>query len=236
MPGNVKIEGRGNLSSLQNWREISGNLALKGNIENSRAINDWLKEKINIPSPLTLTLNAEAEKGIVRPDFRLCENRGCLLLSGEYNFPEEKYDLQLRADTFSLASFLPSDSLGILTAEAQLKGQGLQWSRAQAQLTLDIRQLAYKHHLYTVITLAALLAEARLEASLKSVDPDLLLALDMQADSVARQYLLHLTGNVEKADLKALNLTSQEMTLTAGIKINASAIPLENYTDRKSVV
>lgn len=230
MPGNVKIEGRGNLSSLQNWREISGNLALKGNIENSRAINDWLKEKINIPSPLTLTLNAEAEKGIVRPDFRLCENRGCLLLSGEYNFPEEKYDLQLRADTFSLASFLPSDSLGILTAEAQLKGQGLQWSRAQAQLTLDIRQLAYKHHLYTGITLAALLAEARLEASLKSVDPDLLLALDMQADSIARQYLLHLTGNVEKADLKALNLTSQEMTLTAGIKINASAIPLENYT------
>ncbi len=222
MPGNFKIEGQGKIASLQNWREISGHLALNGETENTGALN--------LPSRLTLTLNAEAEKGLLRPTLRLCEKRGCLLLTGEYSLPEEKYDLQLRADTFSLASFLPSDSLGILTAEARIKGQGLQPPHVHAQLTLDISRLEYKRHLYTGISLAALLSESRLEANLKTADPDLLLALDLQADSADRQYLLHLTGNVEKADLKALNLTAQEMTLTTGIKINAFVWPHENYS------
>lgn len=229
MPGSFKIEGKGTAASLQNWRELSGRLRLKGDIENSRAIDGWLKSKIGLPSRLTLTLNAEAEKGVVRPDLRICEDRGCVRLSGEYSLPEEKYDLHLRADTFSLASFMPSDSVGILTAEVQVQGQGLQWPRAWARLSLDILQLDYRHHLYTGISLAALLAETRIEAALRSTDPDLLLALDMQADSVDRQYRLRLTGNVEKADLKALNLTSQAMTVTTGIKINASAVPLESY-------
>ncbi len=194
MPGNFKIEGQGKIASLQNWREISGHLALKGETENTGALN--------LPSRLTLTLNAEAEKGLLRPTFRLCEKRGCLLLTGEYSLPEEKYDLQLRADTFSLASFLPSDSLGILTAEARIKGQGLQPPHAHAQLTLDISQLEYKRHLYTGISLAALLSESRLEVNLKTADPDLLLALDLQVDSADRQYLLHLTGNVERPTSK----------------------------------
>lgn len=222
MPGNFTIEGQGEIASLQNWREISGHLALKGKTENSGALN--------LPSPLTFTLNAEAEKGILKPTLRLCEKRGCLLLTGEYSLPEEKYDLQLRADTFSLKTLFPSDSLGILTAEARIKGQGLQPPHAHAQLTLDISRLEYKRHFYTGISLAALLSESRIEAALRSTDPDLLLALDLQADSTDRQYLLHLTGNVEKADLKALDLTSQEMTLTTGIKINASASLHKNYS------
>lgn len=229
MPGNFRIEGQGTATSLRNWRALSGKIAIQGEIENSQTINLWLKDKISLPSPLRLTLQAEAEKGIIKPDFRLCQKKGCVRLSGVYNLPEEKYLLHFNADTFSLAAFLPSASLGNLTATAEIEGQGIKWPRANARLTLDIRALDYKRHVYTGVGLTALLEKTRLDAALKSADPALLLDFGIQADSIDNQYLLQVTGKVEKADLKALHWVSQEWKIATEVEINALATPLQNY-------
>ncbi|MDE5638563.1 MAG: hypothetical protein K2I47_02010, partial [Odoribacter sp.] len=229
MPGNFRIEGQGTATSLRNWRALSGKIAIQGEIENSQTINLWLKDKISLPSPLSLTLQAEAEKGVIKPDFRLCQKKGCVRLSGVYNLPEEKYLLHFNADTFSLAAFLPSGSLGNLTATAEIEGQGIQWPRVNARLTLDIRALDYKRHVYTGVGLTALLEKTRLDAALKSADPALLLDFGVQADSIDNQYLLQVTGKVEKADLKALHWVSQEWKIATEVEINALATPLQNY-------
>lgn len=230
MPGSFRLEGKGEMSALQNKSALTGNFSLSGDIQNSEWANSFLNGKMILPSGLNFTMNAEARNGKVMPEFRLCQDAGCISVSGDYSLTEEKYNLHLRADTFSLASFLPADSLGILTAEVDVKGQGLQLSRANAQLTAEIQALEYRRHLYTGISLAAVCAEGRIDAELKSTaDPDLLFDLKMQADSPARQYLFRLAGRVEKADLKALKLASEELGISLDMDINAALGPLENY-------
>lgn len=229
MPGNFRLEGKGEVNSLQNITALTGKLSLQGKLESAGWADELLKDKMALPSGLAFTLNAEADKGKIRPDIRLSQGDGSIRITGVYHLPDTRYDLQLKADTFPLASFLPSDSLGFITAGIELKGHGLQLSQANAQLTADIQALEYKRHVYRDIRFAAGVANARLTADLKSMDPDLLFDMKVQADSIARRYFFRLAGRVEKANLKALHWAAEELEISLNADINASIGPSENY-------
>lgn len=229
MPGNFRIEASGEVSSLQNLKAVSGNIALKGSVADASFAESLLKGKFALPPDLNFTLNAQAERGWIRPEFHLCEEGGCLSVGGEYGLPIQKYDLRLKADSFPLAAFFPGDSIGRLTAEVNVKGQGIQLGKMQAHLTADIAAAEFRHHLYTGIRFGAIIADAHLDAELKSSDPDLLLDLKLEADSVDRQYNFRLTGGVERADLKALHLMADQLGVSLNMDVQASIGPGENY-------
>lgn len=229
MPGSFRIEGRGSVASWQDRQTLSGSMEIKGELEASQLVNLWLKEGIDFLAPLNFALHVEAGNGVIRPDLRLSQGEGFIGLSGVYGWSEESYSLRVRADRFSLEPFFPSGSWGLLTAETEIKGRGRQSPVANAQLMLDVQALGYNGHVYTGIGATVGVVGPHLKSVLKSTDPALRLDLEIQADSVDHQYLCRVKGKVENANLKALNLLSQEWRISMEAEINASASPHDNY-------
>lgn len=229
MPGTFRLEGQGEMGSLQDWKALTGNFSLRGQIDRSPWITGLLPEKMTLPPRMKIALDVKADGGIITPVLRIGQKNGYIRATGSYSLPEEKYGLHLRADTFPLADFLPADSLGILTATADIEGRGLSWTQADAHGVIDIQALEYRRHLYSDIKLAGKMAEAHIEADLLSRDPALLFGFNLRADSTDRRYTFHLTGNVEKADLRELNLSPERLTVSFRTDIGGAVIPDEYY-------
>lgn len=229
MPGNFLVKGEGKFTSLQKLSAVSGSLNLQGDFTDLSFLVPMLKGKIQIPPHISLALDLNARNGHLFPNLRLCEGGGCVSLTGEYGISSESYDLKVKADSFRLMHFLPADSLGMLTAEVDVKGKGWKYGKATAHLTADLQSFEYKRHFYQDIRLAAGLEGRRLTGVLKSGDPDLLADLRFEVDSVDNRYTAELKGRLEKADFKSLHLTPEEFGLSLSLDVKASVEKWQDY-------
>lgn len=229
MPGYFRLAVNGQLASFQNLKAVSGNLNLEGDFQDMSFTRTWLKGNFNLPDRLHLLAQVRAEKGNLFPRIKLCREEGCVTLSGNYDLPAVAYDLQLKAEHFNAGAFLPADSLGRVTAEASLNGQGYRLGKADARLTLEVDSLEFRRHTYRDIRLAADVKKARIDGLLKSGDPDLLLDVHFKADSVGKRYVAELDGKIENAALKALHLMQDDFTVALGFEIKGAMEAKDEY-------
>lgn len=229
MPGNFRLSAEGNIRSFRRPKELSGQIEVKGNFQDINFLQAWLGKKVHIPAPLELSLEVAALRGNIRPRLRLCDKDGCLFLTGHYDIPTVVYDLEVRADRFDFGAFLPSDSLGFLTAEARIDGRGYRWGETDARLLLDIGSLGFKRHSYRNIRMAAEITGEKVNGLIRSRDPDLLLDMRFTADSVGQRYAVGLSGKVDKAALGELHLQPGKLDVALDFDIKGTMSRQEEY-------
>lgn len=227
--GCFDLQAKGQFTSIQNIRDVSGDLVLKGNLENVAFVKNLVEGNFEIPSHIQLDLEVSASKGELYPHAELCRNNGCLTIAGYYSVPAAAYDLHIQADSFDIAPFLPADSLGTVTADIRLAGKGIDLKKAESRLAVEIGNLEYKRHNYREIRLNADINQMKLNGELKSEDPDLTLQLTFQADSLDKRYVLGVEGEIGNANLKELNFSREDLSLAMGVKINAAVEKTDNY-------
>lgn len=221
MPGNFDLSGTGELASFRNLNNLAGVLNLEGNIQDVSFLNEKNK-RFRIPDQMRLSLAARAEAGVLHPRLELCRGAGCVTVDGSYDIKNEGYDIRLASDRFDIGRFLPADSLGILTTDIKLTGHGYRFGKANARLTLDLRELVYKRHSYRDILLATDVQGSRINGLLKSGDPALLSEIAFKADSIGKRYAVDVNGKVEKVALQELHLVAEEFSVGMNFDIKAS--------------
>ena len=222
MRGNFHLSGQGELSSWKDMRNVSGQVKLDGNLTDLSFLDDYLGSSLRLPEGLQLALHLEAREGHLYPRLSICREGGCLTAAGSYAMDSQAYQVELKTDRFELGAFFPSDSLGILTADVQVNGRGYDFGRAQARLQAGVEQLVYRRHAYEGIRLEADVKGMQLAGKISSADTSLLLNVSFQADSIGKRYVAELEGEVKKADLKALQLSSADLSVALGIEVKLS--------------
>lgn len=223
LPGAFKITGKGRVQAYQDIKRTFGNIALKGDLENMTFVNSFLKGKVNIPKDISFACSLNADKGVWTPDLKIRQGQGTLSVTGKYAVADKSYQANVEFDRFRLDRFLPADSLGILTATIGLKGNGLAWGSIEAGLAANIKQFAYRRHDYEGISLTAALHKKALKGKIVSEDKAALLHLEIEADSVDREYQAKVNGTVKMLDLYALNLSATEFATSFDLHIKGAS-------------
>lgn len=229
MAGFFDLQGKGQFSSIRDLQNISGNFVLKGELKDIAFVKHVTGGNFEIPPDIQLDMEVSALRGELSPHIEICRNVGCLVVAGNYSIPALTYDLHLQADRFDIAPFLPADSLGILTADIRLVGKGIELKEAESRLSVEIGQLTYKRHAYRDIQLIAGVDRMKWKGELKSEDPDLILQLAFQADSLDKRYVLGLEGEVGMVNLKELNMFQDDFSLSMKVKADAAIEKEDSY-------
>lgn len=231
MPGHLKMNAKGSLSSFRNFKTASGDIYLQGVFPDITFLNAMLKgNRVNVPRNMTFSGNFRAVKGMMDVSGRLCQEKGCLVLNANYNIPAKIYNASLELDAFPLNRFLPADSLGKASVDIRLAGRDFSWRKAEVEVKTEIREFEYKRHPYRDIRLDASLSHTRFIGELKSLDPDANIELTFNGDSIGDQYQTRIKGKIRNIDLKKLNLMQLPLALGVGVDILAAESKDNVYT------
>lgn len=223
LPGAFNITGEGKLSAYKDMKRTSGNIALKGDLNDMAFVNSFLKGKVNIPKDIHFTCVLNADKGVWSPDLKLRQGQGTLSVSGQYGIADKSYRANVAFDRFRFDRFFPADSLGALTATIQLAGRGMSWGKTEVDLAVNIKQFVYKRHGYEGISLTAALHKSSLKGKLVSEDKAALVNLEIKADSVDGRYQAEVDGTAGMLDLYALNLSASEFATSFDLHVKAAS-------------
>lgn len=230
MPGNLDVTANGKLSSFRDLKKLSGDFKIQGTFPDITFLNDFLQAGgLNVPRNLSFTADLKALQGVMDFSGRLCQRNGCLLIEANYNMPAEIYNATLTLNDFPLNRFLPADSLGEVSADLRLAGRGLDWRKAEAEVTAGIRAFEYKRHSYENIRMEAAIRQTRLKGKLVSADSAAKFDLTFGADSVENRYEAELKGKIGNVDLKELNLMPNRLAVGLGIDLRASQGENDTY-------
>lgn len=230
MRGHFDVKAAGNLSSWQNLKTVSGNFNLQGTFPDITFLNDWLKNsRVKVPRNMTFSGDFKAIRGIMDASVRFCQGKGCVTLEANYNKSGEIYNTLLELNKFSIHNFLPSDSLGTVSAALRMAGRHFSWERAESEIVAEIHELEYKRHLYRDIRLDASLLRTHLKGELKCPAPDSRFGLSFNCDSVGDQYQALVKGKIGNVDLEALHLMSSPLAVELGFDIRAQMGKNELY-------
>lgn len=230
MPEHFKITGSGSISGFQDLSNMKGSFVLRGELPNASFLNYFLPDVgVEIPIGMDFFAKVEARKGNMQGTLRLCCQEGCLSLDGGYHFEKEMYDGEMVLNHFPLYRFLPTDSLGLVTASIRLTGRSFDWSKAKAEAYAWIRACDYKRHTYEKIALSVFLDKTRLRGSLMSQDKSAPLGLIFKGDSILDEYKVSLSGKLGVIDLYQLHFLEEPFAIGTGIKLDASVGRNDKY-------
>lgn len=230
MPGYFNLDGNGKMTSWQDLQKLTGTFDLTGKLDNIGFANVFLKEAgVHLPRNIQFATHLNAAAGALAAVLKLTHAGGMLDVDAAYRIAEEKYDLDLRLADFPLDHFLDVDSIGRLTAAVRLDGRRMTWQQAEVKAAVDIEHFLFRKHDYRDIALEASLENTRIRGTLTSQDPDALLALVFQGDSVGHNYVATLNGRIGEINLQALDFMPEVFRARMDVDIEASMGPAATY-------
>lgn len=96
------------------------------------------KQKIHIP-PTRFTGNARLSPEMIRSKAQIESGDGLITLLARLNTKKEQYDGRILIDRFPLSSFLPHDSLGVLSASTRFSGEKYNPMDSSMYATVDLK-------------------------------------------------------------------------------------------------
>ena len=178
-----------------------------------------------VPDSMNLDARVSLAGNDCTASLDLQEQQGTLSLTAGYNLSDERYRLDLRADSLQLNHFLPKDSLYQLSARLSAQGQGLDFAspHTTAQVDFALGGLHYGRWHLSGIALEAALKRAWASVRLNS-NNDLLRMQLAGGLHVDRPYMDgRLSLNLDDADLHALGLIPAPLEHPLAVRLAAEA-------------
>ena len=210
MPGHIDFRADGQVANLLDTDHLGGNLRLNGTFTNLGFIRpmlpDSLRNRLGFPARMTLGGSVAVNGNTYAPDIRLSADSGALALKGQLNLSREVYDANLTVTDFPLYTFLPQDSLGLVSLNLTAKGNGFDPRKEGAAADVDflLGRFDFKEYTYHDITLNAALADHQLEGRLASGTDAAKFGFDLTGELSPEIYAARLTGKVDTLDLQRM--------------------------------
>ena len=146
IPTVMHAEATGTLANIMDMERMKANLQLKadGYDLSKLSMVKSLAPDIRLPKGLKLQGDIATNDGKAVADLSLRDGGGLARVKGSYNLVSSAVDAKLSLRQFNLRHFMPADSLGLLTADAQLRADG-SWKRMEAEVQLHSMQYGHWH-------------------------------------------------------------------------------------------
>ncbi len=212
MAGVFAVKGGGTARNITDPKTLELDATITGRLINARPLASMLPKGVNLP-PLTLKGRARARGNNYAASLTATTGAGRLALNGTLAGTAPRYGIDLRADSFPVAAFMPD--LGIGAVSGTVKANGAYFNPlkrgAAIDAQVDLRSLENRGRHIGHITLDARLADGNIAARLDSRASDADLSLDLTGRLEPKTVSWNLAGNVRELDLRALGLTDSVM-------------------------
>lgn len=158
-------------------------------------------------------------------------NLGTLVTDLNMKFPrngEPVYVGKLSTGGFQLGSFINSPKLGVVAFNGTVKGTSFDWKKLDMKIDGVVHRIQYDNYTYQNITVKGNLARRLFAGDFVIRDPNADLQLHGTVDLTGRKPLFNVTADIRNANLKALQLTTQDIQLRGLFDLNLEASTLSD--------
>lgn len=223
--GNTKVSVSGKIKGLPNYEKAFFDLDIKNITSSSRDVISFVPEG-SLPKTIRLpeqfNANGKFKGSIYNFKTKLALNSSYGKANVDALFDRriksgEKYDATIAFMDFNLGRLIKNDSLGKITLNAKVKGQGLNPKTANAQLVAIVRKADFNKYTYSNIALKGTIAKGNFDIKADSKDPNLKFKLDANGGFKDKYPDVKLNLNLDIADLEKLNLHAGPLKLRGNV-------------------
>lgn len=142
---------------------------------------------------------------------------------------EPVYSGTVSTDYFKLGEFIGDNNIGAISLNSSVKGRGFNEKSRQTEINGKIQFIDYKGYRYDNLAIKGKLDKKRFEgiASIKDEEADLTLngLIDFNKQTPTFNFL----ADVQKANLKKLNLTKEDISFGGKFNLNFSGATVDNF-------
>ena len=251
----LSLTGSGTLDNmtLSNWRVGEGNTFIRGSgqltdilqpdrrvtarIANSRVPVYVIKQKfpgINLPSGVdsleyvNLTGNINLRGKRVNVDTRINTELGKVHVLAAIDLLNKKYDGSLKLDNFDLGRFIQNPNIGKLSMAIQLEeGTEFDLEELSGHLQTTVDSIYFNGFKYSNISLNGFFGNNGFLGHIAMNQPEIAFDLDTKID-FTRITDIVAYGHIHHSNLRALNLTQQNIKLSSQLDIEMTAFPIDS--------
>ena len=222
-PGIFTLQMKGEASSIWSTSQrqadlrcqvtTTGAVSLYNFIADSLLLGRVVMQPLRVDSRATLRGN-RIDGGL----FLRCLGGG-IAVRGGYDIRRESYEAKIGVRHFPIDSILPYDSIGALTAHAEVSGSHFNFvdSATTAELHFKLDSLLYKNVPYNGISLSALLKKQHWQLQLVSEQPALDVDVDAHGIYTPDLMVANVKADLRMLDLASLHFASDSLNVKAGI-------------------
>ena len=212
VPTVLQAEASGRLGNLTDLDNLTAQLDLETNLYDVSSLSPFfsLPADYRLPKGLSLKGSIGSKQGQYTANLTASEGGGIARLKGYYHPKTESYEADIAVRNLQLRHFMPRDSLGLVTADVQLSGRGIDPMGSHSQLRADaqLHQLQYGSWQLDSINAAVTLSDGH--ALVKATSANALMGGDIDID--AQLGGSHVAATIEArlshVDLFALGIAS----------------------------
>lgn len=228
--GTTKIKASGKISGLPDTDKMYLDIAIQNFSSTAKDLNSFVPKgtipnTIQLPSQLNLNGKFKGTVSNFKTNLNLKSSYGSAKINAFFDQKvknQEKYVADVAFTNFDLGRLIKNDSIGKITLNAKVKGNGLDPKTANAKLNAIVKQATFNKYNYTNINLDGTIANGNFDVKSNSIDPNIKFDLIANGRFKDKYPAIKLNLNLDIADLEKLNLHAGPMKLRGVINADVT--------------
>lgn len=178
---------------------------------------------VNIPRSIDLRAEAKGSLQGAQAKINLEMPEGKIQLDGQFAQKDGiSFSSQLSVVDLNVGKIIGNDQIGILTFDMKAKGDGSSLQNLNGDLITSFQRLELSGYDYSGLFLGGKITQGMANVHLKFNDNNLKMGMQASSRIDSMMQNAQVTLNLEGADLKALNLTTEDIRTKFNLKANYS--------------
>lgn len=230
--GNLNVNAAGTIKNALDTDNLWMNLKINDLTANKQLITalapkNSIPNTIEIPQNLSLSGKLKGSLNDIYADMGIQTSFGNAKITGTFNQKvknAERYDLNASLAAFNVGKLLKNKELGMVTANAKVKGTGFNFEKNNAQVDAFVTQADFKGYSYRGIALKGGLNNGNYNVTLNSDDENAKLNIVASGVYNAEAPTVKTEGTVYKVDLNKLGFYATPMALAGRLNADFSSL------------
>ncbi|MGG7036661.1 MAG: translocation/assembly module TamB domain-containing protein, partial [Flavobacterium sp.] len=223
--GNTKVSVSGKISGLPNMQKVFFDLDIKNLESTSKDVISFVPTGTipkNIQLPSKFNVNGKFKGSMVNFQTKLALKSSYGAAKTDVYFDrriknKERYDAEVSFSDFDLGKLITNDSIGKITGNAKVKGNGLDPKTANVQLEGIVHRATYNKYTYKNLTLKGKIEKGLFDLKSGMNDPNLNFKMVANGEFKDKYPTVKLNLDLDIADLEKLNLHAGPMKLRGNV-------------------
>lgn len=230
--GNLNVNAAGTIKNALDTDNLWMNLKINDLTANKQLITalapkNSIPNTIEIPQNLSLSGRLKGSLNDIYADMGIQTSFGNAKVTGTFNQKvknAERYDLNASLAAFNVGKLLKNKELGVVTANAKVKGTGFNFEKNNAEVDAFVTQADFKGYSYRGIALKGALNNGNYNVTLNSDDENAKLNIVASGIYNADAPTVKTEGTVYKVDLNKLGFYATPMALAGRLNADFSSL------------
>ncbi len=219
LPSAFHATASGFVANLDNPDKLRADVDFDANTQNIDFVLSMLPRDMQrdyrIPNGISAKGRVKANGPNYMADIIANEGKGTVKLKGTVNTAIMRYEAQLATNQLNIHHFMPRDSIYTVTADVDVKGQGIDFLSPKTQLTAEaqVKQLRYGHWNFTDINSNANIGDGHAIVDLNSNNMLVNGRVNVDALLNTKKVNATVTADLDRIDLYKMNIVENPLSL-----------------------